>query len=358
MDTPFEPAWWCRGAHLQTIWPTCFRRSRGEPLARERLELPDGDFLDIDWARAGFAPERATVLLLHGLAGSSRSHYAGGLLAAFDGEGWNAGLMHFRGCSGEPNRLARSYHSGETGDLEYIVRLLRTRSRGAPLGLVGVSLGGNVLLKWLGERGAGAPVAAAVAVSVPFLLARAADRLEVGPSRLYQWYLLRSLRRSLELKRCHVDLPLAVRDLARLKRFRDFDEHVTAPLHGFRGADHYYAAASSHGFLPRIAVPTLIVQARDDPFLSPDAIPDARELPDCVTLELYDTGGHVGFIAGEWPWRARYWLDERVPAYLRECFEGVEATATPPPNPADAPCGRSGWPSTDRPARGAWGNDP
>lgn len=358
MDAPFEPAWWCRGAHLQTIWPTCFRRSPRIPLTRERLELPDGDFLDIDWARAECSPERATALVMHGLAGSSRSHYASGLLAAFDREGWNAGLMHFRGCSGEPNRLARSYHSGETGDLEYVVRVLRERSRNAPLGLVGVSLGGNVLLKWLGERGASAPVAAAVAVSVPFLLARAADRLEVGPSRLYQWYLLRSLRRSIELKRRHVDLPLAVRDLAHLKCFRDFDEHVTAPLHGFRGAEHYYAAASSHPFLSRIAVPTLIVQARDDPFLSPDAIPDARALPRCVHLELYDSGGHVGFIAGDWPWRARYWLDERIPAYLRVHFAEDGRDRPEPPNFADAPCAPSGARSTDRPATGAWGSDP
>ncbi|BAU48696.1 alpha/beta hydrolase [Sulfurifustis variabilis] len=357
MDAPFEPAWWCRGAHLQTVWPTCFRRTPRPPLARERLELPDGDFLDIDWAFRMPSAGRPTVLVLHGLAGSSRSPYARGLLAALAREGWNAGLMHFRGCSGEPNRLARSYHSGETGDLEQVVAVLHERAGDTPLALVGISLGGNVLLKWLGERGASAPVRAAVAVSVPFVLARAADRLEVGPSRLYQWYLLRCLRRSLEIKRRRVNVPLAVENLARLRRFRDFDEHVTAPLHGFRGAEHYYAAASSRPFLSRIAVPTLIIQARDDPFLSPDAIPDARELPDGVKLELYANGGHAGFIAGGWPWRARYWLDERVPAYLRARVAPSGARPASP-SPADAPAARSEARSMDRPATGAWDSAP
>lgn len=313
---PFTPAWWCRGAHLQTIWPTCFRRSPRLALARERVELPDGDFLDIDWTDDAPGAGRPTALVLHGLAGSSRSPYARGLLASLARAGWRAGLMHFRGCSGEPNRLARSYHSGETGDLDHVIGALRARAGAAPLALIGVSLGGNVLLKWLGERGRSAPIDAAVAVSVPFVLARAADRLDTGPSRFYQWYLLRCLRRSLELKRRRIEVPLAVRNLSALRRFRDFDEHVTAPLHGFRGAEHYYAASSSRPFLSRIAVPTLIVQARDDPFLTPDAIPASSELADCVRLELYENGGHAGFIAGGWPWRARYWLDERIPAYL------------------------------------------
>lgn len=311
--TPFKPAWWCRGAHLQTLWPNRFRPRPDIALARERFELPDGDFLDIDWTGHARGP---IVLLLHGLQGSSRSTYARGLLRAIAARGWRGALMHFRGCSGEPNRLVRSYHSGETSDLTHVIEHLRVREPNTPIAAVGVSLGGNVLLKWLGETGARAPVAAAVGVSVPFLLRHAADRLETGFSRLYQWSLLRSLRAAVEQKRLAVALPLAIDDLASLRCFRDFDEHVTAPLHGFRGAEHYYEAASSRPYLARIAIPTLLLQARDDPFMHPAVIPEPRELPRCVALEVYERGGHVGFVMGRWPWRARYWLEERIPEFL------------------------------------------
>ena len=312
MSAPFAPAWWCRNPHLQTVLPNRLRPRPRLALRRERIELADGDFVDIDWTPNATGP---IVLLLHGLQGSSRSRYALALARAFARAGWRGAILHFRGCSGEPNRLARSYHSGETGDTAYVVETIRRREPHTPLAAVGVSLGGNVLLKWLGERGASAPLAAAVAVSVPFLLARAADRLETGFARLYQWELLYSLRRALALKRRRVHLPLLV-DPARLKCMRDFDDHVTAPLHGFRDAAHYYAEASSRPYLRHIRVPTLLIQARDDPFMTPDVIPAPEELPACVTLELQAHGGHVGFVAGNWPWRPRYWLEERVPEFL------------------------------------------
>lgn len=323
MSTGFRPAWWCRNPHLQTIFPNRLRPSPHIELRRERLELPDGDFVDIDWTAR---PDGPLVLLLHGLQGSSRSRYARALARSFHSAGWRAGVMHFRGCSGEPNRLPRSYHSGETGDLDHVVRLLRAREPHTPLAAVGVSLGGNVLLKWLGERGAEAPLAAAVAISVPFLLARAADRLETGFARVYQWELLYALRRALAEKRRHVELPIAVEKLARLRRMRDFDDHVTAPLHGFRDSAHYYAASSSRAFLARIRVPTLLIQARDDPFMMPDVIPGTEELAECVTLEVHAHGGHVGFVGGRWPWRPRYYLEERVPGFLRPYLEGASAT--------------------------------
>ena len=313
--SPFQPAWWCRGPHLQTLWPNRLRRPPPLRLARERLELPDGDFLDIDWT-ADTGDESPIVLLLHGLQGSSRSRYARGLLHAITRRGWRGALMHFRGCSGEPNRLARSYHSGETGDLDYFVGILKARYPRAPLAAIGVSLGGNVLLKWLGEQGARARVTCAVAISVPFVLSEAANRLTRGFSRVYQWSLLRCLRRALDEKRRSVPLPLAVQDLSRLRSFWEFDEHVTAPLHGFRGAHHYYETSSCRPYLARIRVPTLLLQAQDDPFLDPIAIPGPEHLADGVTLELYERGGHVGFVSGTWPWRARYWLEERVPAFL------------------------------------------
>jgi predicted alpha/beta-fold hydrolase len=313
---PFEPAWWCRGPHRQTLWAALARRPPAVRLRRERLELPDGDFLDLDWAAD--RPSGPRVLLLHGLEGSARSNYARGMLAALTRLGFRPALLHFRGCSGEPNRLDRSYHSGETGDLDRVVRLLRAREPSAPLAVVGYSLGGNVLLKWLGEQGERAPVQAAVAVSVPFVLEESVRRMARGLSRLYQWRLLAALRRSLRRKFDGRPAPIAPAELARLRDFRTFDERVTAPLHGFGGAAHYYRAASCRPYLARIAVPTLIVHAADDPFLTAAAIPAAHELAPPVRLELSARGGHVGFVAGRWPWRARYWLEERVPAWLQQ----------------------------------------
>jgi len=313
MDGCFKPAWWCRGPHGQTLWARLVRRPPHVALWRERLELPDGDFIDLDWTEKGSGP---IVIVLHGLEGSSDSPYARGLLRAIERRGWRGVVMHFRGCSGEPNRLARSYHSGDTGDLDFLVTTLLRREPHAPLATVGFSLGGNVLLKWLGKGGGVTPLHAAVAVSVPFVLHGASARLQQGFSRLYQWRLLRSLRDSVDAKRRHVELPLKKRDLSALKNFRDFDEYVTAPLHGFDNADHYYTVSSSRQYLGGITVPTLLLHASDDPFMTESAIPRPDELSESVTLELSPHGGHVGFVAGVWPWRPRYWLDERIPDYL------------------------------------------
>ncbi|MDE2088938.1 MAG: hydrolase [Gammaproteobacteria bacterium] len=317
---PFKPAWWLPGAHAQTLWPHLLRRRPKLSLRRERLELPDGDFLDLDWTTA---PRGPILLVLHGLEGSIHSPYAAGILRACHGHGWRAVLMHFRGCSGEPNRLARGYHSGETGDLHYVAGLLKKREPETPLCAVGYSLGGNVLLKWLGERGKTAPLAGAVAVSVPFELGKAADRLEHGFSRLYQWALLRQLRRSMVRKARRVPLPIRVDGLRRLKTFRQFDEHVTAPLHGFRDARDYYTRSSSRRFLRHIEVPTLILHARDDPFLAEDAIPRISELSPAVSLDLSSRGGHVGFVTGRLPGSAGYWLETRIVDYLSGIFRCV-----------------------------------
>ncbi|HEX9811968.1 MAG TPA: hydrolase [Burkholderiales bacterium] len=318
MTAPFEAAWWCRNPHIQTIFPNRLRPRPRLRLRRERIELPDGDFIDIDWSLNNDGP---IVLLLHGLQGSSRSHYARGLGRSFERAGWRVAVMHFRGCSGEPNRLVRGYHSGDTGDVAHVARRLQQRHPRAPLAAVGVSLGGNVLLKWLGETGAANPLTAAVAVSVPFLLNRAADRLDTGFARLYQWDLLLALCRGLKAKRRRVSVPLAIEHLSMLKTIRDFDNHVTAPLHGFRDATHYYAESSSRQYLRDIRVPTLMIQARDDPFMTPDVIPEPHELSACTRLEVYPHGGHVGFVGGRWPWRPRYYLEERVPEFLRAHLE-------------------------------------
>ena len=318
----FRPAWWLPGSHLQTLWPNLIRGRRASELQRERLELPDGDFLDLDWTPAHDGP---LAIILHGLEGSSRSHYARGIVQALQQRGWRCVVVHFRGCSGVPNRLARGYHAGDTFDFDYVVKVLRARDSSRALAAVGYSLGGNVLLKWLGEQGFNAPLLAAAAVSVPFDLRDAALRLNTGLSRFYQWVLLRSLRISIQRKD-KIDAAL----LTSLHSLRDFDEHVTAPLHGFKNADDYYAKSSCREFLHGIRVPTLIVHALDDPFMTPAALPTAAELSPLVEMHLTAAGGHVGFVSGPHPWRARYFHEQRISDFF---FQQLAASAAinPPP---------------------------
>lgn len=312
----FRPAWWLPGPHAQTLWPVLFRRRPRPALRRERLELPDGDFLDLDWTAGQRGP---IVLVLHGLEGSSDSHYARGLLAAVVHRGWRGVVMHFRGRSGQPNRLARGYCAADTADMAYVVDWLRRREPDAPLAAVGYSLGGNALLKWLGEEGAEIPLRAAVAVSVPFLLDAVAQRLNQGFSRLYQFHLLSELKRGYRAKFRHrTDGPVALAELAGIRDFYAFDDRITAPLHGYAGVYDYYARASCRPGLRHIRVPTLILHALDDPFMRPETAPAASELSPSVRLELSPSGGHVGFIAGRWPWRAEYWLERRISEFLAE----------------------------------------
>ncbi|MHB1511887.1 MAG: hydrolase [Acidiferrobacter sp.] len=317
---PFEAPFWARNPHTQTLLGASIdRMGREVALARERVTLPDGDFLDLDWLRAPPAPG-PILLILHGLEGSSRSPYIARLLRMCASAQWNAVVMHFRGCSGEPNHLPRSYHGGETSDLQAVVDII-IRRHDQGLCAVGYSLGGSVLLKWLGERRGDAGLKAAAAVSVPFDLASAAERLDSGFSRLYQWVLLRWLRQSVARKARH--LGHAAPPLKRLRNFRDFDRAITAPLHGFRDADDYYQHASCRPYLRHIKVPTLLVQAADDPFLMPHSAPDPEELAPTVRLEMYPRGGHVGFISGGTPWAPRFWLEDRLRTFLEPamCLE-------------------------------------
>lgn len=315
VDSQFKPAWWLPDAHSQTLWPYLAKPRRLPRLREERLELPDGDFVDLCLTENGAGP---IIALFHGLEGCVRSHYAARMLAAIRDRGWHGVFMHFRGCSGEINRLDRGYHSGETGDIGFLLDTLAARYPNTPLFAIGYSLGGNALLKYLGERGDNTPLTAAAAVSVPFLLAAGAERLNTGFSRLYQRRLIHSLQKKMIRKFSSRRQGFTQEEVSRLNCFRDFDEYVTAPLHGFAGADDYYARSSSRQYLRDIRIPTLIVHARDDPFMTPDAIPADDELSSAVRLELSARGGHVGFVAGAIPGKAVYWLEQRIPEFLEK----------------------------------------
>jgi len=311
----FRPAWWLPGPHLPTLWAALARRRPQPALRPERFELADGDFVDLSWVGGETGP---LIVMLHGLEGSVRSKYAAALLSQIERHSWGGVLMQFRGCSGELNRLSRSYHSGDTDDFRSVLALLRRRYPDRPLMAVGYSLGGNVLLKYLGESGAANALEAAAAVSVPFDLGAAANRLNRGTSKFYQWHLVRSLRRKVEEKFARRSAPISIADLDRWTSFWSFDDNVTAPLHGFRDAREYYAKSSCRSFLRSIATPTLIIHARNDPFLSPDAIPEPCELSDSTTLLLTERGGHVGFVTGRNPLQADYWIDDCLMTWFRK----------------------------------------
>lgn len=316
-ESEFQPAFWLTNPHAQTIFASQLRPMPELETVGERLELDDGDFLDLSWLPERGLPEDApVVLVLHGLNGGLDSKYARGLLRQVDAHGARGVLLHFRGAN-KPNRLLHSYHSGETGDPARVLALIRSRYPRAPLAAVGYSLGGNVLLKYLGERGVDTPLSCAVAVSVPLDLAQCAAAVNRGLARIYRQHLLGGMRAVMAAKFERMTPPQPMPDLDTLRDFHAFDDAVTAPLNGFVDADDYYARASSGPFLRTIGVPTLILQARDDPFMGRDIIPDDDQLASSVRFELADHGGHVGFVmAGRWG-QPRYWLEQRIPAWLR-----------------------------------------
>lgn len=313
-ETQFKPAWWLPNSHLQTIWPAICRSSINLPLERERLELPDGDFLDLDWY--GKNQSGPIVLILHGFEGSIESHYAKGMLQSINQKGWRGLFMHFRGCSGEPNRLLRGYHSGETQDVAFVVQTMREREPNTAIAAIGYSLGGNVLLKWLGETGSDNPLKAATAVSVPFDLHKASERIQRGFSRLYQWYLVKNACERLMHKLKNVNVSFEINGLSEIVEIRELDRQYTVPVHGFTSVDEYYSIASSRQYLHAIQIPTLLVQAKDDPFMTEDVIPHPDELSPHITLDVSPYGGHVGFVSGSLPWRPQYWLEHRIPEFL------------------------------------------
>ncbi len=334
VTSSFKPAWWLPQAHLQTLWPAIASRGKRIIRQRERIHTPDNDFLDLDWCGLTLKPEDSPiVIIMHGLAGSSSSAYVTGLQEALQNQGVRSVALNFRGCSGAPNRAVRGYHSGETSDINFIYQRLRQREPDSPLFVVGYSLGGNVLLKWMGEQQS-LDLAGAVAVSVPFRLDLCSDHMNQGFSRSYQYRLVRHMRHCITQRLDYFQQNGLLHQAAQLQAlgqlnkylsFRDIDEYVTAPLHGYQSADDYYQRCSSRHYLALINRPTLVIQALDDPFMTREILPDDSELSKTTTLELSANGGHIGFIGGSSPASPAYWLDQRISEWVKQLSSGLFA---------------------------------
>lgn len=316
----FRPAWWLPGAHLQTLGARFLRAWLRVPFRRERVELPDGDFVDLDFA---FPRSHSTgdtgplVVVLHGLEGSARSGYALEIHRRLHDRGIAGIGLNFRSCSGELNRLPRFYHSGDTDDLRRVLDRWVEPHPGRPIGVIGVSIGGNVLLKFLGESGAASRVVAAAAISSPFDLSAGAEYLLRPRGRLYNAHLLSSLRRKIEAKRPILPPEIDVSAAVKARSFRAFDDAATAPLHGFTDAEEYYRQSSSARFIDGIRTPTLLIHARDDPFMPPESVPvSAVEANPHLVPAFHSRGGHVGFVAGRSPFSPVFWAEREAVRFV------------------------------------------
>jgi predicted alpha/beta-fold hydrolase len=325
MTTDFAPAWFLPGPHFQTIWGRLARSRKLVSFRREVLSTPDGDEVVLDHVDAQ-SPSPIHFVLLHGLEGSSYSVYMQGILGVIARHGHSATAINFRSCARDPrsitrmlpNRRPRFYHSGDTGDFDFVVRTLAARNPQQRLVAFGGSLGGNVLLKWLGEHPGQTMVTAAATLSVPYDLGAGARLLDASASgRFYVARFLGTLKKKVSRPDIAplLDLPRVLRS----RTFVEFDDSATAPLHGFAGADDYYARSSSIHFVGRITTPTLALNAADDPFLPPDVLPHVKAAASAaVDFRTTPTGGHIGFISGNAPWRCQYWAEELVVRWLMQ----------------------------------------
>ncbi|PKO87191.1 MAG: alpha/beta hydrolase [Betaproteobacteria bacterium HGW-Betaproteobacteria-12] len=308
--TPYHEPSWLPGGHAQTLWPLLIK-PQPVPLRRERWTTPDGDFIDVDHLDG---PAEAPLLVLfHGLEGSARSHYAISTAHACRKAGWRLALPHFRGCSGELNRRPRAYHSGDSEEIDWILHRLQAANGGRPVHAAGVSLGGNALLKWAGERGAAAAavVTGVAAMCAPLDLAACGHHLALGFNRIYTQHFLTSLKAvSAARLRLHPGL-FAEMPMRRASNLYQFDDAVTAPIHGFAGADDYWQRASAKPWLQSIGIPALAVNPKNDPFLPARYLPKATEVSPLVRLEQPAQGGHVGFVSGSFPGNLD-WLPQRL----------------------------------------------
>jgi hypothetical protein len=309
IPSSFHAPFLLRNGHVQTILPVLLPRQVRASFTRERLELADGDFLDLDWLHCG-APRVA--ILAHGLEGCSTQTYIRGMAATLAAAGWDVLAWNFRGCSGEPNRLPRAYHSGETDDLRTVIA--RAVTGYATIALIGFSLGGNVILKYLGEAPPPAAIRAAVAICAPIDLGACAGQLDEQLSnRLYLRRFLVSLIAKIEAKAKLFPDRIDATGARQMRSFRQFDDRYTGPLHGFRDAADYWTRSSARQFLPQVTAPTLVLQPRNDPFLAPTAYPEPEaEANPRLFLETPESGGHVGFLDlknGLQPWSERRALE-------------------------------------------------
>ena len=321
-DPSFDPVWWLPEGHSQTVW----RKLKPQPEVqqqRQRIELDDGDFLDLDWAnQTALADDsKPIVFIVHGLCGCSKSAYILSLQQLLTARGYASVALNFRGCSGEVNRLAKAYHSGVTEDLNEAFQKLAALHAGRDFAFVGYSLGANVLLKWLGETEVYESVKKAVAVSTPFSLAYCSRSMLKGLSQFYGKFFLRKLLRDVKQKRAYfeatgnasqLEIIASLGDLDSISTIWEFDDKVTAPLHGFLDAEDYYDQCSSIGYIKNISTETLLIQSRNDPLIPPSSTPEVDSLADNLHLQLSDNGGHVGFVSA----KQKQWLEHRIINFL------------------------------------------
>jgi predicted alpha/beta-fold hydrolase len=321
IDSKFQPSKFWRNAHWQSMWPTVImNRLPRLVTVRERVNLPDNDFIDLEWY--GDNTQGPIVLLLHGVTGSINAPYIKYLMPTLAEQGYQPVMMYYRGYSGEHNRLDVVTHAGKTDDVAALLQVLKTRQPHRVLIAIGFSQGANILLKYLGEQQDKTPLKCAIAVSPPFQLRSISNRIRHGLGRFYQWYLLRSLREFYRDKFAYRQAPFDLDILARCRSFWQFDEKITARVNGFQNAVDYYRQASCINYLKYIQIPTLIIHSKDDSIMTSDIIPYPTQLSDTTILELSEYGGHLGFVEGTL--RApRFWLNERIPQYLLEQFGDV-----------------------------------
>jgi len=319
IKSQFRPAWWLANAHFQTIAAKWLRRNETFSGKQTTLETPDDDFIDLVWTELPSSSEnKPIVIILHGLAGSSDSHYAKGLLNQCKQNNWIGLLMHFRGCSGRQNRQGKTYHSGDIRDISFLTEWLKGVYPNAPLLAVGFSLGGNVLTKYLATQEQ-SPYVGACVICAPLDLSSCSQRISRGFSKVYQKYLVDMLKETTLEKIALQQLPqLCSSQVNNVKRLWDFDHLVTAPINGFDSAEHYYQQASGKPVITDITTNTLFIHAADDPFLDHQHIVPQEALPQNITFEVCDRGGHVGFITGQNPLKPKFWLEQRITEYLEQ----------------------------------------
>jgi predicted alpha/beta-fold hydrolase len=317
----FKSPFFMKNRHFQTIFPALFTKVSNLDLKYEIFELSDGDFLECAWCdKLDPKSDKDIVVLFHGLAGGVDSAYIKRVMKQLQDDGKSSVLMHFRGCGKTPNRKARSYHSGESGDAREWIAYLKTNYPNSDLSAIGYSLGGNMLLKLLGEYGENSPLKSAIAVSVPLDLAICADEINKGISKIYQKHLLKALKRDLKRKYDKHDMQKLIgksrSEIDDISSFWQFDDIYTSIIHGFKDAKDYYKRCSAKQFLKDIKTKTLIIHSKDDPFMSEKVLPKDDEISDFVELEIYEDGGHVGFVSGN-IFKPKFWLEDRICKFLK-----------------------------------------